>query len=219
MMRNPALPRSWIPTAYLAQCFLLGASSSGLFAHPASVLWSLVAVASGAAAMFAFSHGWLLQRRLRLVDGDGITRADRKRALRLLIPLAVASWLMDGFFGTKPWGIVFNWMWPMTLGLLGSHQLGPIWDAADGVRLALPPCSRLRVALACLCSKRTMQRVFDPVIADVQAEWLEASIAGREGHALWIRIRGYWFMLRHLGAQGLVTFARALYDAWKASKP
>jgi hypothetical protein len=54
---------------------------------------------------------------------------------------------------------------------------------------------------------------------DMQTEWFDANVAGRKWHARWIRVRGYWHVGGHVAAQLPVSFARAVYEAWKASKP
>ena len=142
------------------------------------------------------------------MDGAGVTLAERKRSIGLLLPLSAVCGVLAC---AKSCG--FGMLWPPVFGLCISHQLGPLWDATIVI---CPPCSRLRVWLGFFFSKRTMDRVFDAAIADVQAEWQEACSQGRSGHAIWIQLRGYWHVLNHLGAQSLVSAARAVYEAWKA---
>jgi hypothetical protein len=72
---------------------------------------------------------------------------------------------------------------------------------ARGPGLHCPPGFKLREALRFVFSRRTMEYVFDPALADMQAEWVEAMLADRPGHATWICLRGYWHLMKHLLAQ------------------
>ena len=49
----------------------------------------------------------------------------------------------------------------------------------------------LRTAAARLCSQRTMDRVIDPIVADVQTEYADAIGGGRRWRAAWVRVGGY----------------------------
>jgi hypothetical protein len=85
----------------------------------------------------------------------------------------------------------------------------PIANNADWTTegLLLPPGMRIRAALTYLCSKRTMQSVVEPLLADMQAEWLDAMAANRHVLALAIRLRGYLSLAQNLGLKGLIRFA------------
>jgi putative ABC transport system permease protein len=54
-----------------------------------------------------------------------------------------------------------------------------------------PPGTRLRALAARLCAARTMERLVDPAIADLQAEYEEASRTGPGWRRRWIWMRGH----------------------------
>ena len=54
-----------------------------------------------------------------------------------------------------------------------------------------PPGTRLRALAARLCAATTMERLVDPAIADLQAEYEEASRTGRGWRRRWIWMRGH----------------------------
>jgi len=110
-------------------------------------------------------------------------------------------------------------------GSVGFASLGWRFGAVARVQalrkarlVALPPASRVRGLLRFVFSQRTCDLVFDPVVADVQQEWIEAVAAGRKWHAAWVRVRGYLTLLQHAMAQLPMSFGRAMYEMWKASK-
>ncbi len=53
------------------------------------------------------------------------------------------------------------------------------------------PGSRLRALAARVCASRTMTRLVDPVLADLQHEYEQAIGHGRVWRSRWIRLRGY----------------------------
>jgi hypothetical protein len=55
----------------------------------------------------------------------------------------------------------------------------------------MKPGARLRRWAGYLCSRRTMERLIDPVIADLQHEYEQANASGRILHAHTARLRGY----------------------------
>jgi hypothetical protein len=58
------------------------------------------------------------------------------------------------------------------------------------LRLDTPPGYRLNSWARFVYSKKTYERVFVPLIADVQSEYIEALDQGQHGKAQWIRWRG-----------------------------
>lgn len=66
------------------------------------------------------------------------------------------------------------------------------FSGRGGARLTLPPGHRLRRVADFIYSPKTMARVFDPILADMQHEWMEAIAKNRFAQAKWIRFRGYW---------------------------
>lgn len=79
--------------------------------------------------------------------------------------------------------------------------------------LVVVPGTRLRGVLRFLLSAKTMDRIVNPTLADMQREWLDAAIDGRKWHGKWIRLRGYWCLGVGLGVGGVF---RLLHDLWKA---
>ncbi|HZS42073.1 MAG TPA: hypothetical protein VFF06_34830 [Polyangia bacterium] len=91
------------------------------------------------------------------------------------------------------------------------------WRLRDRVALAIGeiPGSRLRVWIHFVYCRRTAEHVFDPVLADMQAEWLEATIQSQKWKAAWVRARGYWILGQHICAHLPVSAARAILHLWK----
>lgn len=67
-------------------------------------------------------------------------------------------------------------------------------DSHD-TELLIPPGYRIRGLLAAVYSSRTLDHVFEPVIADMQREWTRAMVDDHPKRAKWIRIRGYCHLL------------------------
>lgn len=57
--------------------------------------------------------------------------------------------------------------------------------------VALPPGHKLAAAAELLLTRGAFKRYVEPVIADMQQEYIEAIAAGRERRAQWIAIRGH----------------------------
>lgn len=100
---------------------------------------------------------------------------------------------------------------------LGHYIIHVVTRQGTG-ELIVPPGTRLRRVLGFVFSRKTMEAVFDSTIADMQREWLDAEIAGRLGHARWIRIRGYLEILRALLVLAPTSLARLVVTIWKASQ-
>jgi lipopolysaccharide export LptBFGC system permease protein LptF len=60
------------------------------------------------------------------------------------------------------------------------------------------PGDRLRAMAARVCSATTMERLIDPLVADMQTEYAEAVRQGRVWRGRWVRIAGYVAMLKVL---------------------
>jgi hypothetical protein len=82
------------------------------------------------------------------------------------------------------------------LSMLDSKQL-----VAPRPKLLVPPGARARRALEWLFTKKTMTNVFEPILADMQAEWMAAMIAKQDGRAKWIAVRGMLSLGRALVAE------------------
>jgi hypothetical protein len=77
------------------------------------------------------------------------------------------------------------------------------------------PGGRLRGFAARLCSPRTMDRLIDPVLADLQAEYRDARAEGRMWKSRWVRVAGYFSLLKAVSAYGCHRFLQPLHD-WPA---
>jgi hypothetical protein len=70
-----------------------------------------------------------------------------------------------------------------------------------------------------LCfSKKTFTKVLEPVLSDMQKEHFEALAASRRWKALMVLVRGYWSFWSAVVAQLPISFARRVYEVWKATK-
>ena len=58
------------------------------------------------------------------------------------------------------------------------------------------PGDQLRALAARVCSARTMERLIDPCVADLQGEYADAIRLGRVWRSRWIRIAGYVALLK-----------------------
>jgi hypothetical protein len=64
------------------------------------------------------------------------------------------------------------------------------------------PAGRLRALAARLCSPTTMERLIDPIVADLQIEYDEAIRHGRTWRSRWIRLAGYVAFLKAIVLYG-----------------
>lgn len=75
-----------------------------------------------------------------------------------------------------------------------------------------PPGTRLRALAARVLPASTMDYLVDPAIADMQAEYEDASRRGLTWHKRWICIRGHFAFLRMIVAHGRAV--KGANDAW-----
>lgn len=101
------------------------------------------------------------------------------------------------------------------LAIVASTQVGA---REKDVVLLIPPGGRLRGWLSLLCSPRTRSRILDPVLADVQFEWMEAHKAGKLSLARWVHIRGILTLLAALAMRIPLSVVRWAWEAWKKTK-
>jgi hypothetical protein len=74
---------------------------------------------------------------------------------------------------------------------------GPARGASRPTTILLPPASWLRSVLVFILTPRVIERIVDPVLADIHGEWAQAVAAGRR--RLWtIHLRAYLYVLEHL---------------------
>lgn len=83
-------------------------------------------------------------------------------------------------------------------------------------RITRPPGRGLHRLAAAVFTNRTATMVFEPVIADMQAEYMEALQHGGTTNAKWVRIRGYWIFWNHVLLQLPVSLTKMLVAIWKA---
>jgi hypothetical protein len=69
----------------------------------------------------------------------------------------------------------------------------------------------LRAAAARLCATPTLDRVIDPIVADIQLEYEEAVRAGRFRRAAWIRVSGYCAFWKAIALHAGQAGPRALW--------
>ena len=62
---------------------------------------------------------------------------------------------------------------------------------------------RLRRVLSRMCSRRTMERLVDPILTDIQVERQEAMRRGRIWRGRWVQIAGYVTLLKVLAGRGV----------------
>jgi hypothetical protein len=74
----------------------------------------------------------------------------------------------------------------------------------------------VRTAAARVCARRTLERMVDPIVADIQAEHEEAVRAGRWWRAVWIRVSGYTSFWKAVGFHTLQSGPRSLWDSLAA---
>lgn len=81
-------------------------------------------------------------------------------------------------------------------------------------RIGRPPGSRLRFLADFFLSRKTMERVINPVLTDMHNDYCEALAEGRPLKASWARIRGYWSFWKALGLYALI---QNIKEIWKVS--
>jgi hypothetical protein len=66
-------------------------------------------------------------------------------------------------------------------------------------------------------SRRTLEEVLQPVLADMQAEFVEAVSEGRIYKARWVQLRGYVRFWTHVAAQCPVSIVRVAARLWSST--
>jgi hypothetical protein len=85
------------------------------------------------------------------------------------------------------------------------------------INIQAPPGQTLHRIASFVFSKRTFSRVLEPVLADMQLEYIEALAAGERLRGGWIRLRGYLaFSVAVTFKTGVGRFTRLL---WKILMP
>jgi hypothetical protein len=208
-------PWGFVPSWFFASCFGI---ASGFVGHlnqvgdPFPTLAGRVLLQIVLALCWGFCVTGGAHRLGRMLTAAGLTRRTHLFGLALVSSavfggvwfLFPRAWWLDAFIGACVVFIV--------------APVGMLWRGCPE-HLLTPPGMRLRGVLAVVYSTKTCQTVFEPLLADVQAEWLAAHAAGRSGRAEWYRVRGYFYVLQHVLAQLPVSVLQTAYQLWKASKP
>ena len=82
-----------------------------------------------------------------------------------------------------------------------------------------PPGVRLRVVASHLCCAQTMERVIDPLIADLQVEHAEANREGRLWKGRWIRLIAGFALVKVIvlcGGRSLLSLEEGTEDEQRA---
>lgn len=83
----------------------------------------------------------------------------------------------------------------------------------DGEKLVSQPPGFTLLALAdFLYSKKTVEQIAAPLIADMQFEYNEALFEGRKYKAMWVRVRGGWSFFKTLG---MYSVLRTFVEIWR----
>jgi hypothetical protein len=85
-------------------------------------------------------------------------------------------------------------------------------------RLSSPPGWNLRSFGEVFFSKKTFTVILEPALSDMQKEHFKALAAGRLWKARMELVRGYWSFWSAVLAQLPISFARRVYEVWKATK-
>ena len=81
-----------------------------------------------------------------------------------------------------------------------------------------PPCRRLRRLAGFLYSQKTYSKVFEPIFAEFDEEYLPALAEGCQGKARMILLRIYWSFWLATVAQLPLSLLRILYELWRNTK-
>jgi hypothetical protein len=84
-------------------------------------------------------------------------------------------------------------------------------------KIVRPPGMRLNAIAEFLFAKNTYERVFQPTIADLQREYLDALAQDRLWKARWIWLRGHYSFWVAFLCQLPISWMRLVFDLWKAA--
>jgi hypothetical protein len=88
----------------------------------------------------------------------------------------------------------------------------PEFQPSSAKIIVRPPGSLLSRAAEFLFSRKTLTRIVNPIISDLQAEYFEALGAKRPAKAVWVRLRGYWGLFK---AVGLHSILKMVVEIWR----
>lgn len=84
---------------------------------------------------------------------------------------------------------------PLTLRLPPVPPSNADSNMGDG-RIDLLPLTKVRHILSLIFPRKTYERVIRPTIDDIQIEYMDEVAARREGHAIWVHLRGYLIVVQ-----------------------
>lgn len=82
-------------------------------------------------------------------------------------------------------------------------------------RISRPPGSRFRSIADFFYSLKTMERIVDPILSDLQFEYCKALAENRKAKAVWVRVRAAWALLKALG---VYAAAKHIAEVWKIAR-
>ncbi len=77
------------------------------------------------------------------------------------------------------------------------------------------PGAGLHALAARVCDTTTMERLIDPIVADLQLEYAEACRCGRRWHSRWIRMRWFFAFVAAIAMHG-VAQSTIIWSTWPA---
>ncbi len=80
-------------------------------------------------------------------------------------------------------------------------------------RISRPPGVVLSKIAGFFCSRKTIEQVVNPSLADLQTEYFDALASGRKVQALWARLRGYWSFWAALGLYRIIKLCLDVYNS------
>jgi hypothetical protein len=154
---------------------------------------------------------------LALIDNGLVSRKHWKAFLVTFLVSGAAYWLQERYesngLARRILSIVGIFFFAMLGGLAKNCFLTLRHRIRNRPVVVNPPGTGARGLLRFLCSRKTMERVFEPVLADMQMEWSEATFNREFWRAHWVITRGHFQLLEHIGAQSIVSLFTTV---WKA---
>lgn len=96
------------------------------------------------------------------------------------------------------------------LGLL-HNQLSVSTAPGTYVSVTTAPGSFISVILKTIYTKKSYERVFQPLISDMQEEYFDALAEKRERHAKWVHVRGYLTLILTVAAHAKTSVGKIVW--------
>jgi hypothetical protein len=64
--------------------------------------------------------------------------------------------------------------------------------------------------------RQTFSTIIEPVLSDMEVEFIGALAAKRPAKARWVQLRGYWNFWQHVALQIPVSITRVIVALWKS---